>query len=367
MSMTMKFTIELPGGLPCTSRVVIGKNIGPELSEMLISCLGKRAAYWIWDEKVSGLWRERLQGPPWSAQEADRRLYFPASEMNKRLSALEKLAEQLLELGADRGSALVAVGGGVTGDVVGFLASIYMRGIPHIQVPTTLLAQVDSSIGGKTGVDLEQGKNLLGAVHQPQVVGIDLQFLETLPSEDFRQGMAEVIKTAMIGDEALWDYLEGHSESLKRRETEALYHVVASCCRLKAKVVQLDEKESGYRRVLNLGHTVGHALERLSGYQIRHGDAVAVGLIAATKLAVSMGKAKPRLLERLEKLCRVWGLPVRMPAGFPAEALLIAMQTDKKYIGGRLHFILPAQIGEVVDYEDLRLEPLGEILRGLAE
>ena len=365
--MMMKLTIEAPGSPPCTSQIVIGQNIVREFSEMLASCLQKRVAYWIWDEKVFGLWRERLKIPPWPAQEADRRLSFPAAEANKRLSALEKLAAQLLALGADRGSALVAVGGGVTGDVVGFLASIYMRGVPHIQVPTTLLAQVDSSIGGKTGVDLEQGKNLLGAFHQPQIIGIDLQFLETLPREEFRQGMAEVIKTAMIGDEALWDYLEGHGESLKRRETDALYQVVASCCRLKAKVVQLDEKETGTRRVLNLGHTVGHALERLSGYRIRHGDAVAMGLVAATKLAVSMGKAEPRLLERLEKLCRAWDLPVRIPAGFPAEAVLAAMQTDKKYIGGRLHFILPVRIGEVEDYQELRFEQLGEILGGLTE
>ena len=363
--MVMKFTINLPGSPPCTSQVFIGKNMGPELSGTLAPYLGERGAYWIWDENVFRMWKGRLQGSFWTASGTDRLLCFPASEANKRLSAVEKLAAELLKLGADRGSALIAIGGGVTGDLVGFLASIYMRGVPHIQVPTTLLAQVDSSIGGKTGVDLEQGKNLLGAFHQPQVIWMDLQFLETLSPEEFRQGMAEVIKTAMIGDTALWDYLETHTESLKHRESEALHHVVASCCQLKAKVVQLDERESGYRRVLNLGHTVGHALERLSRYQIRHGDAVAMGLVTATKLAVSMGKAEPQVLVRLEKLCRAWDLPVRLPAGSSPEAVLAAMQTDKKYIGGRLHFILPVRIGEVMDDQDLRLEQLSEVLRAL--
>ena len=248
----------------------------------------------------------------------------------------------------------MAVGGGVTGDVVGFLASIFLRGIPHIQVPTTLLAQVDSSIGGKTGVDLEQGKNLLGAFHQPEAIWMDLQFLETLPPEEFRQGMAEVIKTAMLGDEKLWGYLEDHTAELKRRDRDALYQIVTACCRLKAGVVQLDEKETGHRRILNLGHTVGHALERLSSYQFRHGDAVAVGLVAATKLAVSLGKLGEGNLARLEKLCRAWDLPVRIPRGFPPEAVVGAMQTDKKHIRGRLHFILPVRIGEVVDYQELR-------------
>jgi 3-dehydroquinate synthase len=365
--MKMKFAIELPGSSPCTSQVFIGRDIAAELSETLASQLKDRTTYWIWDENVFRLWQDRLKGTAWPAVETGRQLCFPASEANKRLSAIEKLAAQLLERGADRGSILIAVGGGVTGDVVGFLASIYLRGIPHIQVPTTLLAQVDSSIGGKTGVDLEQGKNLLGAFHQPQLIWMDLQFLETLPPEEFRQGMAEVIKTAMIGDEALWNYLEANTEPLKRRQIEALYQIVTACCRLKAGVVQLDEKETGHRRVLNLGHTVGHALEKLSGYEIRHGDAVAMGLVAATKLAVSLGRVDSGDLVRLEKLCQAWNLPVLIPARFPPKTVLAAMQTDKKHIRGRLHFILPVRIGEVQDYQDLSAEKLGEILEQLRE
>ena len=234
-------------------------------------------------------------------------------------------------------------------------------------MPTTLLAQVDSSIGGKTGVDLEQGKNLLGAFHQPHVIWMDLQFLETLPPEEFRQGMAEVIKTAMIGDESLWHYLEEQSDLIERRDGGALYRIVSACCRLKAGVVQADEREAGLRRILNLGHTVGHALERLSGYQLRHGDAVAMGLIAAAKLAVALGMLDPTSLIRVERLCRVWNLPVRIPGRFSPEAVLAAMQTDKKHIGGRLHFILPVRIGEVVDYQDLTADQLKKVIMELRE
>ncbi len=352
---------------PSTSQVFVGENFAAGFSDALASCLGERTIYWIWDEKVFGLWHDRLRGCGWPGLESEHLILFSASEPNKRLAAVEKLAEQLLRLGADRGSALVAVGGGVTGDVAGFLASLYMRGIPHVQVPTTLLAQVDSSIGGKTGVDLEQGKNLVGAFHQPTLIWMDLQFLETLPPEEFRQGMAEVIKTAMIGDEALWNYLEDNQESLKHRQSEALGHVVEACARFKAKVVQADEKEAGLRRILNLGHTVGHALERLSGYGLRHGDAVAIGLVAAAKMAVSLGMLEPRDLMRVEELCRAWDLPVRIPASFSPEAVLAAMQTDKKHIGGRLHFILPVRIGEVVDCQDLSAAQMGDILKRLQD
>lgn len=363
--MTMKLALDLPGTPPFSSYVFIDRDKGGGFATTLESCLKDRVAYWIWDEKVFALWRERLKASSFPTIDPSRLVCFAASEANKRLAAVERLASQLLERGADRGSALVAVGGGVTGDVVGFLAAIFLRGIPHIQVPTTLLAQVDSSVGGKTGVDLEQGKNLLGAFHQPQLIWMDLQFLETLPPEEFRQGMAEVIKTAMLGDENLWSYLEDHAAEVQRRDRETLYQIVTACCRLKAQVVRLDERETGHRRILNLGHTVGHALERLSSYQIRHGDAVAIGLVAATNLAVSLGKLEEESLARLEKLCLTWGLPVRIPPGFAPEALVGAMQTDKKHIRGRLHFILPVRIGEVLDYQDLRAEQIEETLRGL--
>ncbi len=361
----MNFSIELPETPSRISKVVIEEGLLREIPEALDSYLNGRVAYWIWDENVWRLWWKRIAELGWPGLESGRVILFAASESNKRLSALEELSRQLARAGADRGSALVAVGGGVTGDVVGFLASIYMRGIPHFQIPTTLLAQVDSSIGGKTGVDLPEGKNLLGTFHQPQAIWMDPQFLDTLPEEEFRQGMAEVIKTAMIGDEVLWKYLESHAEAIERRESEAILRIVSACCILKAKVVQSDEKEAGYRRVLNLGHTVGHAIEKLSDYSIHHGDAVAMGLVAATTLAARLGKISETDLERMENLCRFWKLPVRIPLSFLPEAILSAIKMDKKKVGSTLHFILPVKTGEVIDIDDLDLEELRSVLTAL--
>lgn len=361
----MKFTIHLPGSPARTSEVTIGEGLLEDLPAALQSYVGDRVPYWIWDENVWKLWEKHLEDFGGLDFFKRRLILFPASEPNKRLAALEELARALAVAGADRESALVAVGGGVTGDVVGFLASIYMRGIPHFQVPTTLLAQVDSSIGGKTGVDLPEGKNLLGTFHQPRAIWMDAQFLGTLPPEQFRQGMAEVIKTAMIGDEVLWKYLESHSDSLRKREKEALVRVISACGMIKAKVVESDEKESGYRRVLNLGHTVGHALERLSNYRIPHGDAVAMGMVVAARLSVRRGLIGAGDLERLEKLCEFWDLPVRVPADFSSKEIILALQTDKKRMGKTLHFILPLRIGEVMDCDDLDMRELEEVLNAL--
>jgi 3-dehydroquinate synthase len=259
---------------------------------------------------------------------------------------VESLARELVRAGADRGTVLVAVGGGVTGDVVGFLASIYMRGVPVFQVPTTLLGQVDSSIGGKTGVDLPEGKNLLGTFYQPSCIWMDPRFLRTLPPELFRQGMAEVIKTAMIGDADLWTFLEGESESIHGRDPESLHRVVEACARFKASVVEADETESGRRRILNFGHTVGHAIERVTGFEMAHGDAVSVGMVAACRLSVALGYLNARDAERLEKLCAGWDLPVRVPVRMDAARILKAIQADKKRVAGDLHFILPTRVAE---------------------
>lgn len=343
--------------------MTVGYGAGAKLPESLSCLLGGRIDYWIWDERVWELWHERLEGFGWPGATCGRVVLFAASEANKRLSALEDLAGKLVRAGADRGSVLVAVGGGVTGDVAGFLASIYMRGIPHFQVPTTLLAQVDSSIGGKTGVDLPEGKNLLGTFHQPDAIWMDPRFLETLPAEEFRQGMAEIIKTAMIGDAPLWEYLEEHKEALARRDRESLERVIGACCRLKARVVEADEREGGARRVLNLGHTVGHALEKISDYRVRHGDGVAAGMVAAARWAVLLGRLPQDVLDRLERLCTAWNLPCRIPGEFPVESIFEAIRADKKRIRDTLHFILPTAIGEVADCPDLDPAGLKQVLR----
>ena len=358
----MRLTINLPEIPPRTSEVFIEEGQLKRLPESLEEHLEGRRAFWIWDGKVWDEWGERLTDGGWPGQDSGNVLLFEASEANKHLQAVEELASRLVEAGADRGSALVAVGGGVTGDVVGFLASIYMRGIPHYQVPTTLLAQVDSSIGGKTGVDLPEGKNLIGSFQQPRVTWMDPLILETLSRDEFRQGMAEVIKTAMIGDEVLWKYLESHGDAIGKKETESLLRIISACCILKARVVELDEREAGHRRVLNLGHTIGHALERVSGYQMRHGDAVAIGLVAATRMSVQLGRFPAADLTRLVRLCTDWGLPVKIPRAFAPDEVMGALEADKKRIGKKLHFILPVRIGEVVDFDGLDRRDLRRIL-----
>lgn len=363
----MKLVIELQETVRRPCEVIIGEGLLPEIGRFLESRPEGLVPYWIWDENVWRLWKKSVTAMGWPDEASGRVILFPACEANKRLSSLERLAGKLVRAGADRKSAIVAVGGGVTGDVGAFLASIYMRGVAYYHVPTTLLAQVDSGIGGKTGVDLPEGKNLIGAMHHARTVWMDPEFLDSLPSEQFRQGMAEVIKTAMIGDEVLWKFLEGHSEAITSRDRAALLRTISACCTLKAQVVQEDEMETGLRRVLNLGHTVGHALEKVGNYRMHHGDAVSLGLIAATTLSVRLGKFPAGDMERLERLCRVWGLPTRIPKTFRPDDLSAAMKADKKRIGNAIHFILPVRIGEVEDLSDLDLGELKATLAAISE
>jgi 3-dehydroquinate synthase len=362
----MRLSIRLPGAGAQISDVLIEEGAMGRALDGIETLLAGRRAFWIWDEKVAALWMDRAGELGWPVRGSEGAIRFRFSEAGKRLAAIEILARELIRVGADRGGALVAVGGGVAGDMVGFLAAVFMRGVPHFQIPTTLLAQVDSSIGGKTGVDLPEGKNLLGAFHQPRGVWIDPRFLSTLPPEEMRQGMAEVIKTAMIGDEVLWRYIESHSEAVRKRESEALARIISACCLFKARVVEADEKESGRRRVLNFGHTVGHAIEKVSGYEIPHGDAVAMGMMAATALAVSWGRFPAADLARLERLCQVWELPTRLPGALPVERILEALGADKKRVSGALHFVLPVRIGETAEVVDPDPYDLQKVLESLA-
>lgn len=361
----MKINIALAGTPPHISEVFIGGDVMERIAGGLEACLGGRSAYWIWDESVWSLWGRKVRELGWPSQRDGRVTLFTASEPNKRLTSVEFLARRLVNAGANRDSAIVAVGGGVTGDVAGFIASIYMRGIPCFQIPTTLLAQVDSSIGGKTGVDLPEGKNLLGTFQQPRQVYIDPRFLTTLPDEELRQGMAEVIKSAMIGDEVLWKFVENSSEAIRKRDPDALLRIISASCMLKSRIVEADEKESGHRRVLNLGHTVGHAIEKLSGFKLRHGDCVATGMMAAATLAHQLGKMQTGELERLESICELWEMPVRIAASTESRSIIDAIQTDKKRIGEKLHFIMPVCIGKVIEVTDIDQGELNRALKSL--
>ncbi|MFZ2448593.1 MAG: 3-dehydroquinate synthase [Syntrophobacteraceae bacterium] len=363
----MKIDVSLPGSPARVSEIFIGEDVLERVKDGLEKVLRGRTAYWIWDESVWALWGRKAHSLGWPGIESGRVILFAASEPNKRLTSVEFLARRLVNAGATRDSAIVAVGGGVTGDVAGFTASIYMRGIPHFQVPTTLLAQVDSSVGGKTGVDLPEGKNLLGTFHQPRQVWADPRFLSTLPDDELRQGMAEVVKSAMIGDEVLWKFVENSSESIKKRDPEALLRIISASCLLKARVVEADEKEAGHRRVLNLGHTVGHALEKVAGYQLKHGDCVAAGMVAAASLSRRLGLMQAGDVERLVRVCEAWEMPVTIPASIHPQAVIDAIRADKKRIGEKLHFILPVRIGKVLEHTGIDYAEFEDVLKTMRE
>ncbi len=285
--------------------------------------------------------QEALSGVPHEA------LFLPGGEENKRLGPLEALAEQMVERGGDRTSAVLAFGGGIVNDMAGFLAAIFMRGIPVLQIPTTLLAQVDAGIGGKTGVNLKAGKNLVGSFHQPLAVLTDPALLETLPEREYRSGLWEIVKAGIIRDAALFDFLEANREAVLARETGAVDRIIADAVRMKAEVVSSDEKEGDLRRILNFGHTFGHALEAETKYaRFLHGEAVAWGMRAAVHLAelLEMGTTEDR--GRMFGMIEAYG-PIPPLDGLNAENLLALLAHDKKTVQGVVHFILPMRIGEV--------------------
>ncbi len=305
------------------------------------------------------LWGERfLASFPKQPAERPTILFLEPGEAAKRLRSLERLAEELAEAGADRASLLIAFGGGIVGDVGGFLAAIYMRGIPYVQVPTTLLAQVDSSIGGKTGSNLAAGKNLVGAFHHPAAVFADVDLLQTLPIRELRAGLMESVKAGIIRDAELFRLLEGSSPKLLQAapdavlDVELLTEIVARSVAMKAEVVGEDERELGLRMILNLGHTVGHAIEAVTGYNVLlHGEAVGWGMLAALRIASGRGLVTGEQSNRVAALIRAAGaLP---PFHATAQALLSAAGRDKKNSAGTRRFVLPCGIGDAVVVEDV--------------
>lgn len=314
------------------------------------------------DEHVAGLFGDRLNDSLAAAGLATDLITFPRGEASKHLGTVADLASKLARLGVDRKDALVALGGGVTGDITGFLASSYMRGIPFVQVPTTLLAQVDSSVGGKTGVDIPEGKNLVGAFYQPRCVYIDSQVLATLPPAELLNGLAEVIKYGVIWDADFFNFLAEKREAILALELPVMEEVIARCCAIKAEVVAADERESDLRRILNYGHTIGHAVEAASGYSLAHGMAVAIGMVAVNGLAVGKGLISAETAERIREVVSAYGLPVEIPAGYDPEQVKGYLKTDKKTVGGRPFFVLPERIGKVIITDDVAEDLLEKAL-----
>ena len=284
-------------------------------------------------------------------------LFLEPGEKYKSMASVEKLLREMARAGGDRGSLLIAFGGGIVGDVGGFLAAIYMRGIVYVQVPTTFLAQVDSSVGGKTGVNLPEGKNLVGSFHQPLAVFADIGVLGTLPDRELRAGLMESVKAGIIRDRALVRFMEEHVDEVLGRDAKALEKVIAASIRMKAGVVSRDERETGLRMILNLGHTVGHALEQATGYKtLLHGEAVGWGMIATLYLARKRGAITAGQFERLERLIYLYG---PLPAlKLKAKKVVAATGGDKKNVGGVRRFVLPVGIGDAGVVEDVTREEL---------
>jgi 3-dehydroquinate synthase len=270
---------------------------------------------------------------------------IPSGEAAKSIHTCLEVVEKLIQGGADRTSALIALGGGVVGDITGFIASTYMRGIPYIQIPTTLLSQVDSSIGGKTAIDLPTGKNLMGSFHQPKAVFIDLSFLQTLPEREFKSGLAEILKCGIIDDPALFEALESGVEEINRRDMDFLEKIIARTCKMKKGIVEMDETEKGLRRYLNFGHTIGHAVEANSDYSLSHGEAVSVGMVAAAILSERMDYFPAEQRERITALVKALGLPHQVPQNLTAEGILSRLKVDKKKTGEKVNFVLLKKLG----------------------
>ncbi|ACX51806.1 3-dehydroquinate synthase [Ammonifex degensii KC4] len=344
--------------------IYVGEGLLARVGELTRQHLPGRRLMVISNSTVTGLYgevlKESLEAAGWKVLWAE----MPDGEEHKNLATVSRLYDLAVEGELERGDAILAFGGGVVGDVAGFVAATFMRGVAWGQVPTTLLAQVDASVGGKVGVNHPQGKNLIGAFHQPRLVVADVDTLRSLPRREIASGMAEVVKYGVIRSASFFAWLEENVEALLSLAPEALTHAVATSCRIKAEVVAADEKESGLRAILNFGHTVGHALEAMTDYvRFAHGEAVAIGMVVASRLARRLGLGFTAEEERrLANLLEAIGLPTSLPPGTDPRELLLFMQRDKKVKEGKLTFILPRHIGEVEIVREVPQEILLEVL-----
>jgi 3-dehydroquinate synthase len=339
MSETTKIAVSAAGG---GYTVEIGSGLLAQVGERVTALVGEKArVFVITSPEIWRLWGGTLAS---GFAKTPTVLSVPAGEEHKRLATVERLLEELAEAGADRDSVLLAFGGGVIGDMAGFVAASYMRGIRYVQVPTTALAQIDSSLGGKTGVNLAAGKNLAGAFWQPLAVYSDVDVLSTLPPAELRAGLQEALKAGIIRDVALFDYMERASAAVLAGDKAALLHVITASVAVKAEVVSLDEREGGLRMVLNFGHTLGHAIEAATGYTaLLHGEAVAWGMIAAVRLSLLHNHVTADEAARLERVIRAYG-PLK-PFHASAEELVALTGKDKKNRSGARSFVVPINIG----------------------
>lgn len=350
---------------PRSYPIYIGQGMISVLQDVIRELGLQGPAALVTDTNVAPLYAGLVSEALRAAGLKPRTCVMAAGEQYKRLAQVETLCGEFLEAGLDRSSIVVALGGGVVGDVAAFAASAYMRGVRYVQVPTTVVAQVDSSIGGKTGVNHPLAKNIIGAFHQPSAVVIDLRFLKSLPDRELRAGLAEVIKHGIIADAELFAYMERESKRILAKDLAALEYPVRRSCEIKAAIVADDEREQGVRATLNYGHTFGHGIEAASAYtRFLHGEAIALGMHAAGVLSRGLGLVDDGFVERQEACLASYELPVRWPEA-PVEAILAAMQHDKKARSGRLTFIVANGIGRVERRSDVAIEAARAALESL--
>lgn len=341
--------------------IYIGQNLMND-SEALSRYLLKKRILIVTNETVAPLYLNQIQEVMVSFGEVES-VILPDGEQFKDLAHLDAIFTALLQRNYGRDSVLVALGGGVIGDMTGFAAACYQRGIDFIQIPTTLLSQVDSSVGGKTAVNHPLGKNMIGAFYQPQLVLIDTQCLHTLPAREFAAGMAEVIKYGIMWDCEFFQWLENNVQALKRLETEALVYAISRCCEIKADVVSQDETEQGVRALLNLGHTFGHAIEAEMGYgNWLHGEAVAAGTVLAAQTARSLGLIDESIVCRIVQLLQAFDLPVSAPESMDFDSFIQHMRRDKKVLGGQIRLVLPTGIGQADVFSQVTESTLEQVI-----
>ncbi|MCP3964843.1 MAG: 3-dehydroquinate synthase [Lentisphaerae bacterium] len=347
--------------------IIIAAGVLKKVNEVLADFAAARRCLIVTDSNVQPLYESTLKLglAEIGAETAD--YVYPAGEEHKTPETVVDICRKGVRSGLDRKSLIVALGGGVCGDMAGFAAAMYMRGIGFIQIPTTLLSMVDSSVGGKTGTDLPEGKNLIGAFWQPQIVVIDPETLKTLPAEEVCCGLAEVVKYGMILDEEFFSLLEKNIDKLKSLDMGFYTKIIRRCCELKAEVVSKDEREGGLRAILNYGHTFGHALELLSNFEVAHGKAVSMGMAIAAELAADTGRISKELAERQNALLKKLDLPVKAPAGFDAEEVYNAMMQDKKTLGKIIRVVLPDAIGKVSIVKGLEKDIVTKAIRKCCE
>ncbi len=339
--------VRIPRGKPASYPIRIGRGLLGALPDELSREFPASTYIVLTDTCIQPLFGNALREGLERRGRKTLLVALPPGEPSKTRESKSAIEDRMLEAGMGRDSVLLALGGGVVGDLGGFVAATYCRGIPFFQIPTTLLAMVDSSIGGKTGVDHPAAKNWIGAYHQPSGVIMDVGTLKSLPDRQLRCGLAEVVKTGIIADPGLFRLLESRGKRVLERDEDLLVRIVERCCRVKSAIVRKDERESGLREILNFGHTLGHALEKVSGYRIPHGEAVAIGMILECRVAVEMGRLSAEAALRTEKLLEGLGLPVAIPPEIDLDALQAATRLDKKAREGKARYVLPEAIGRV--------------------